>query len=1081
MPADQDPAASALAMHSMTGTSRAVMLLRHGDEAAAEAAVDVLAQLSADSQLAPFIDAACRLPADDAGLLGTIRHYASLLERGQRHQVDLLDLLAGLGSLDRFDVVTVCTAGLSAAQQTALADAEVSVRHDLQRVMPLAVPLAFHRLWFPCFGDDGLAPAADYASSGTQSALVVLPEDRPTDRAAAKPLTSARASDAFAWHVAAEFAALTGLWSTLDHAPLESLVPAVSGSDQPLVRLVRSMCRTARIRMPSPAQLLDASGSLPVPVQLMPAPDPYHAAQAAADCLRPWDIAGGSAERVSLLPGWQGVGARLVAAGADVKLGSDEGTEQIAHHAPWAEPLLPRDGPPRVADDGTLEQVRVRLDRAIGPKVKLGTVPTSAWDAVLDDMFGVVDAGPRASVVQAAAAGAFDPVADPDAFSPDVSSLAQAVSMLTVASLRDTGLNDAAASPAMSDDAPADQQHGRPDADEDAAEPDGDQSEAADDDGTSDDDTVIDASTNAADHNTASDAPDPASLLQDVTCRFDEQIAEASSATDNAIAELDREISGQPRTGLSAFLKHAPWVAGLIAAAAVLTLTSARDWATPDGRGEVVRVALFGLVSLAATVPSVLRLMVGGPIALAKPKAAQVRLPLLAASYVGAFFVVWFSREFIAREVRRIDPDALGGVARLIPAAVVVSVVLVLALVSRNRVPADNKALLGKAGWLASGRAAFAALVAYVFVVVVAALNMDEVASALDQDTSAAFTVLLLSAAALAAVAVGLRLLAPRLNRTRLRVWQGQVCRRVDACELACVRSAALSLAKSHWLVTAAAAARLVHRPFGTDPATSQPDDPDSAVRKLSLLDVELAVETERDVLREFRREAVSPGWLREQFGRMSQAFMHSDQPPFGTGADGGLTPPEHCTEPMALASVLNGEGTGPRWRFAQRVFAGDYDSLLHESAQAAMYRAMEETAGSAVICEASGGAASIRRPLAEVLGELLPRGDTQLVSGALPLSTEPAPEFRSVVCWPKAVAVPEASATPTHRCGTVRERGTVLLHAVRVDVSEPVALDRLMPPARPDALVADGPADDGAGAAVAPSDPLDDPDAPLM
>ncbi len=335
-------------------------------------------------------------------------------------------------------------------------------------------------------------------------------------------------------------------------------------------------------------------------------------------------------------------------------------------------------------------------------------------------------------------------------------------------------------------------------------------------------------------------------------------------------------------------------------------------------------------------------------------------------------------------------------------------------------------------------------------------------------------TVLLAIAVAVVIAAGGLVRLVRRRDRRQVSEWRQRIDELVDGCELGAARTAALEVLKAHWLTTAAVAARLVHRPFGSHRAATVPNDPAPAVRKLLMFDLELTEETRDAYLGELLPELASSGWLREQYRRMSSRFVSSERSRFGIGADGYMPPPEHCTYPMALRSALSAEGSGSRWRFAERVYAGEFDSVLHEAAEEALNRAMTATFMSDHIAVSLGPADADCQTLPRLLGEMLPAGEARLPSGTLPPSTESPPEYQSLVWWPEAVSMPPEHGPAAHQCRHLRVQGTILFHTVRVDISEPVGMERLTPIGEPDVSAPVGAGGLAMhGSAGAPAEPL--------
>ena len=810
-----------------------------------------------------------------------------------------------------------------------------------------------------------MAPDAAFASSEASSALVVLPVDRQFERAAAMPVSGAGSDDVYAWHVAVETASLGGLWSTMDGAPLEFIETAASGVGRPLVRLVRSTCRAARIHTPAPEQSLDGTGLLPLTPGLLPAPEPAFMIRAAAPHIYPStfrvltdvqdDIGSGSrADEADctapsgvlrgLIPLSEAAHVRRLAVetiGSVLRRGNDaaEAASQLDDYiadtvefAPWTAPLARDVAADAGSPPGAAAEARVLLESTRAP-VSIEAVPAQGWEELLDGVFGMADATHGSEGIRAAAASARYVVIDPLALAPDAETLIAAISVL-----------------------------------------DGDEHRNADD--------PAKEAEQAIEQRDDRDQQDQASLLTEVTGQFDVEIERSERDVERRIGLLRARMrhENRPEPGVTSFVAYALLASVLIGTGSLLTLTGLREMVTPDRLSEQTRVASFLLLALAATLPPVLRLTPG------RSWSAQVRLTLVAAAYGGGVAVVIVAAPAI-------EESSLDRPGQWLPAGAVVLIVMSLAIAAWIRGFAGDRGLMGPVAVLVGDRTAGAVPFAYAFVMAVAVLNFDQTAPSVFENRNWRLLTVLLAAAVAAAIAAGgLVRLVRRRDRRQVSEWRQSIDELVDGCELGSARTAALEVLKAHWLATAAVAARLVHRPFGSHPAAAVPNNPMPAVRKLLMFDLELTDETRDAYLGELLPELASSGWLREQYRRMSSQFVSSERSRFGIGPDDYMPPPEHCTYPMSLRSVMTADGNGPRWRFAERVYAGDFDSLLRESAEDALSRAMAATFMSERVTVSLGPADTDRQTLPQLLGELLPAGEERLPSGTLPASTESPP-----------------------------------------------------------------------------------------
>ena len=237
-----------------------ITVLHHESDRVIVEATRVLRELSA----AGLLNDIALVPVGDATGAGQPR--ATCVRAGEDTEMGLFDALATDPAVDGRVMTAVASADLAPQAQLELAEA---VRRIADRCMSLAgVPVLASCLFVPESRDgSGIVPAAGFFSARTAN-FVALPADWRFVDGAAVAIEFGDA-DRAAWHAALEVATLTSAWcATADSRwQPEILATGVAGYG---LSFVRSSARLVTVRTSGPAAAGD--NVLPVPDGFTPAP-----------------------------------------------------------------------------------------------------------------------------------------------------------------------------------------------------------------------------------------------------------------------------------------------------------------------------------------------------------------------------------------------------------------------------------------------------------------------------------------------------------------------------------------------------------------------------------------------------------------------------------------------------------------------------------------------------------------------------------------------------------------------------------------------------------------------------------------
>lgn len=152
-----------------------------------------------------------------------------------------------------------------------IAGAADAIARHLEALAPSGASIRTARIWFPGW-DDLERPDPDYFAPSVDANVVVVPEDRRSDRFVASPLAGSAGS--FADHVAVETGVLTGAFEGIGGTPLDEMAPGVIFGTSPKLRLARSFVRIAQSPVIPLHAVVEHEGRLPVPPGTIVAPAP---------------------------------------------------------------------------------------------------------------------------------------------------------------------------------------------------------------------------------------------------------------------------------------------------------------------------------------------------------------------------------------------------------------------------------------------------------------------------------------------------------------------------------------------------------------------------------------------------------------------------------------------------------------------------------------------------------------------------------------------------------------------------------------------------------------------------------------
>lgn len=412
MSSDGDVRLFATLLVAHRGDDDAVAML---DEAAAQVELG-----NASEHLRILIDDAT--PAD-AALWEVDVVGASGVRVGQ----PLFSYLAGRGTLAMFRYVAVCTRSGDPVIAVSINEHMRDLWQTSAQLLGDGRPRKQGRVSVVGYGDSQVD--AQFFSALSDANLVVVPLDRLEDTGIYQPILRRDAS-AFHIHGAVELLAITGLWRTMDDAPLDHLQISPGGGAA-RVRFVQSRMRLLRTPAIPLASLVAPERDLPVPDGFQPVASPAERIARAEAALLPSELTYRapaepelqrqqvSASDLALLIGREVVAALLElpgliwrVAGGQVASLTRRAVDRIAGGETSRFRVLTTRDEDEGDDAGAAERTRGEVERAIttilagdGLHERLDPIAGEIWSTLVGETLGIVDGDPDCAVLRAGVFG----------------------------------------------------------------------------------------------------------------------------------------------------------------------------------------------------------------------------------------------------------------------------------------------------------------------------------------------------------------------------------------------------------------------------------------------------------------------------------------------------------------------------------------------------------------------------------------------------------------------------------------------------------------------------------------------------
>ena len=1036
----------------------ATLIVQHSLDQGSQAIVAELASMASTQILDPYFLIGAETPA----VIEAGDFDAGYVTNSGSEACKLLDRLSRIGAIDQLRIVCLnaSSGDLDERISNEIAEFVVRVKVSLDQLLGASVSVSEVRIGVRGFGEP--IPSIDFFPVGSNANVLVIPHDRVSDGGMARPID--RATDgvinhAFAIHGAIEIASVTGLWRSMQHAPIDNFSPAVAGTAVSRLRFSQSRVRLL-IGPPLPmAKITEVAEDLPLPLQHFAVANTEKGATDLVDSVYPSDLVFNEGEvpnfnievlgglkallefikeigrSVFLLPkfivkGMQGEIDSLASNIYQDALGDDSMVKILGVSSNNVGAAV---GLSRNEFEEIIESITQRITREL-----VSPISRDHWNSMITKFFGAIDGNPNVRdirqqlfsnenilLVDRTAAGISDrdlsgeiekllfEYVRPEIIQ-EVPQVQQEIAEIPVA---ENVLGD------LIDGGVASEENATPE------EPVKIEILAVIQPEMIEDEVVVE------------DQPKRNSLVELVSDRFANERDKArarSEAMIQKIRDLFDDMKAKEALGVSSAVAVTAWCALCSIIFVLATCTPLRK---PLGFGDItgyMKDALWTSFSGVFIVVAVVLLGYGGK------KTWQVRA-LITGGAVGtvlAACLVWFD------DIRTAVSSSDGK-----PIAAVVLAVLTLGLlgvaVFRNL---NSKSEVRKQ----LGRVFLLVTSVYLLVGLILWQCMEN--AALQADDSSARSKLLWAVLIVAGImllsCLGIVALVQIRERLRLRK-NAQIlewCR--QELEVSIEAERRLAAAQTQWSATGAVLSRLLTHPLGVMDSEGnefiESLSSDESILKYDVARLVLNEQGAAGLVARLRRHFVEPGWLSRQYEKMVRKFQ--EQAAFRSGnrlEDLIDRRPEMDPAVNTVERAKSGLASGDRWDFARSVFNGDYDKELGQVPEQLdleeVYQSVLDNPGSYELVGSQLEGASAREFLEQVLPAPrvdLPTGLTKRVF----TGSDNSRRMTSEVWWPHDILgepnvnSDEVVVNQSSSLLSSFFAGAVVLVGIRIDFSEPFA-----------------------------------------
>jgi hypothetical protein len=968
----------------------------------------------------------------------------------------LYDHLATVGHTDSLIISGVQSSNLSDEQQLEISNSIDWLNAGLVRLassvsrlnVRVSIPSDLERVAGPPF-----------FSAASDANVVVLPRDQARNQAVARPLTR-DAGGTFAKHASVELASILALWKFMDNSILEKVERQHQGIGGYEVVFVSSRVKGV-LAPPLPiGSLVDESGELPVPPSFTALERPQLVSLRYAQAIYPdslrfeipvrpkfgvdrnlWNLVKEYSKEIGSvvyrLPStfWRGLQSdvnEIAGTAMTEAMGGQDGWINVVWetmNSGDAVHLLSQEEVHKI-----ISEIELRAERPV-----LTVIPTSTWNQMVDQVFGIADGAEVADSIRRQLTQATFLVLDKNSLAPKSDDLAETA---TLALGHDKTWNPIYVpsaeeiDPVVESDEENDKAIEEGLINEETAEStksvDDLVEESTDLDETFDDVELEKKSRQVSPPQRLTSLDVVGGITQELVSNY--EIASRSVVqTLNEIQNLPSEFTGKDLGKISQSV-----LIGISSAIGLLfialgSMTPAKKVMSFEWLSRTTAAQIWLMFSTAFIVIAIVTGITGGK----RTWQGRAILAALVSSGIVALEYIFF--DSVYEWINRFEWLASSN----IPAIAVFLVTLAICGFSVVRNLASDEPIRKKIG-------KFVLLFSWVYAVIGITSSLASKTSVLQRAPESIKSRFFISSnfVGWTVLFTGLIIVAVLRVREKNRVGKAghdfrNACLELEMCVDARSR---LDIATAQWLGIASVAARTIWFPLGRRVSELRASDEeltgDESILKFDLANIRLLDSGTSHLLSRLRQRFVRTGWLRRQLQVAIDSYTELEA--FDSGNQREHHYPFACSSTPTVDEVLDGYARGDRWGFAHRYFAGEYDEQLLNSAVEQrvpdMYRDLVKDARMHEVTESQNEYATSFDFLLDVVPTVVKQIPPGL-STSLFTANQRESSMRSFTWWPEgeigtisADAVEELLPIETIRAKSYKDSEMIL--AATVDLS---------------------------------------------